>query len=325
MVVDLNGDLINDEKKTITQAVGITLQKHTHKFTNYVTKNICQKRGESTDKNKIVNFIKRYDINWKKAIKCKNTKTVEECAKKFKTLNDFFIRKIYDEKKLIDYLSNSPKTFGSPADSRTLYLYNEKYAKKVWVKGTNYCVKCMLGISNNKEVSEYYNKSHILISRLAHVDYHRFHSPVDGVFIGYYNIPGSYLSVDPKLINSKKNVLTLNNRSVYFISTKYFGIIALCIVGACCVGSIKVHNHRVGYKIQKGEEIGNFNFGGSTIVTVIPNNKNMEVIPELKKNNKKETYVTVGTKLIASNQQCKIYENVKKEMMKMIKINKKKK
>ena len=314
-VVDLKGNTMKDENKTFTQSFGINLQKHTDIFTKYITTNVCQKRGESESKNDIINFINTYNIDWKKALKCKNVSTIEDCAEKFKTLNDFFIRKIP-----INIKDSSETVFSSVADARTIYFHNEKYAKKIWVKGVNYCLKCMLKIGNNETLSNYYNDSHILISRLAPVDYHRFHSPVDGEFIGFYEIEGTYLSVDPIIVNSSKNVLSSNNRIILYIYSKYFGIIALSIVGATCVGSIKVHNHKIGYKIKKGEELGYFNFGGSTIVTVIPYNKNIDVIPELTKNSKKkiETYVEVGESLMKSKimieKENRIINEIKKKI-----------
>jgi len=318
LVKDLDGTIKKDEIKTIPQFIGINLQKQTNVFTDYFTEEICKKKGDNIDKNKIIDFIKIYKIQWLEAIKCKNVKTIEECVEKFKNLNDFFIRKIS-----IKIQSKSPMVFGSPADCRTLYMYNEEYAKKVWIKGVNYCIKCMLKLEN-ETIINYYKKSHILISRLAPVDYHRFHSPIDGEFLGKYNIPGLYYSVDPTLINSKTDVYTRNVRSVYFINTKFFGIIALCIIGATCVGSIKLHNHRIGYKIKKGDELGYFQFGGSTIVTIIPYNK-LNIIPQLDKNSEEitETYVRVGDSLITSKSSNIALNHIKDELQTMIKTIKK--
>ena len=52
----------------------------------------------------------------------------------------------------------------------------------------------------------------MLISRLAPVDYHRFHFPVDATLQKTKLIPGSLYSVSPIALKQMVNVLTENKR-----------------------------------------------------------------------------------------------------------------
>jgi len=60
--------------------------------------------------------------------------------------------------------------------------------------------------------------------RLAPQDYHRFHSPVDGIVEKVKEIPGTYYTVNPMAIREKDvDVFTENKRTVMALQTKEFG------------------------------------------------------------------------------------------------------
>jgi len=293
VVVDINGKEVT-EYQPIMNSFGIYIQKYlpSDSMMTYLTKNVCESKGRSVDKQDMIDFINDYHIDWQDCIKCNDSETMEECLSKFKTLNDFFIRK-----KKITISDTTNNTLCSPADARTVIFKNEKQAKKLWIKGNKYCLNCMLRLT--KPLGKYYENANIIISRLAPQDYHRFHSPISGKYHSHYEIEGTYKSVNPTIVNSKKNVYTENARIVYFIETKKFGMVAMCFVGASCIGSIKLHKKTT---IKKGDELGYFGFGGSTIITVIPENKDIHLNSVISKNTRKlrETYMKVGDIIVSS-------------------------
>lgn len=280
MIEDLKGNIIDEPLSWLNYA-GLHLQSILPSSTvnNYITNNVCENKGKSTDKDEIRKFIEDYQIDWKDCIKCKNVKTIDECVKKFKTLNDFFIRK-----KKINIKPSETKII-NPADSRVKYMKNKK---KMEIKGHSYCISCMLKVSG--KMKKYYENSHIIVSRLSPQDNHRFYSPVSGTIMDQYEIEGEFYSVHP-IVRDRKNVYQKNYRHVLFIKTKNFGVVALCVIGATCIGSIKIHKKQ---KVKQGEELGYFNFGGSTIVTIIP--EDVKINKVLTKNSKKniETYMKIG-------------------------------
>ena len=253
----------------------------------HITENMCTAKGNSTDPDDILKFINTYDVDWEHAIACKSD-TLDQCVKRYRTLNDFFIRKI----PVTVYQKTNDKILTSPATCRTTLFANCTNAKKFWVKGTEFNISNLL--QQNKD--RYFVHSNILISRLAPVDYHRFHSPVGGTFVKKIIIPGSYYSVNPMLVNSETNVFTENSRVVYYIDTVYFGTIAIVIVGATCVSSIFLHEKKQHESIEKGEELGYFKFGGSTLITIIPPNEKIVFDSRLLEHSreKTETYLNVG-------------------------------
>ena len=104
--------------------------------------------------------------------------------------------------------------------------------------------------------------------RLAPQDYHRFHSPVDGVVGKYVPVANGYLTVNPMAIREKDvDVFTENKRMVTVIQSPEFDKVGYIIVGAMLVGSIHITSPR-GSKVKRLDEVGYFAFGGSTIIVL---------------------------------------------------------
>jgi phosphatidylserine decarboxylase len=118
----------------------------------------------------------------------------------------------------------------------------------------------------------------IAISRLAPQDYHRWHSPVDGVIESITEIPGTYYTVNPQAINEAGvlNVFCENRRSVMIVRRKVGSsqppsVVAIVAVGAMLVGSIKYNpDIVVGAEIKRGQCLGAFQYGGSTVIALFP-------------------------------------------------------
>lgn len=296
------GSLVNINGKKIPENIASYAGLLIHKwlpsltFPQLITKKYCGDiYGATRDLKSKMKFIKKWNIDLTKTKKCKNYTSVEKCVKEeFRTINDIFIREL--QSKFIKISSkNNDSVIVSPATCRMTIFESEKISKKIWVKGHNFSIANMLNLSGNKILEEHFNDASIIISRLAPEDYHRFHNGIAGTLLGIYKIPGNYLSVHPVLVNSSNDVFIKNTRKIAFIKTKQFGIVAVVYVGAICVGSITITNGTA-KKLIKGNEFGYFEFGGSTIVTVMNNTK---FVKEYVRNSKKgiETYVQVGDRI----------------------------
>ena len=117
----------------------------------------------------------------------------------------------------------------------------------------------------------------MIIQRLAPQDYHHYHSPVNGFITKRFTITGPFYSVNSDAIRSENGAI-YNQRVVTFLNSTYINPttsstvkIAFVTIGATCVGSI-VHSVSVGANLTKGDKIGNFAFGGSTVVILFPPN-----------------------------------------------------
>lgn len=108
-----------------------------------------------------------------------------------------------------------------------------------------------------------------LVSRLAPVDYHRFHFPVAGVPSAPRLLKGPLFSVSPVALAVRPGILWENQRVVTLIDSDQFGPVAMVEIGATCVGSV-IQTFRPGRAVKRGAEKGLFRFGGSCVVVLMP-------------------------------------------------------
>ena len=138
----------------------------------------------------------------------------------------------------------------------------------------------------------------MLILRLAPNDYHRFHFPYAGIPSESTKIRGRYYSVSPYAVAKNfARVFCENKREYCTLNTEDKGEIIIAPVGATMVGSI--HNtFTPESKVEKGEEMGYFAFGGSTIILIVDSDK-IKIDQDLLENTKNqlETAVQMGEKI----------------------------
>lgn len=185
-------------------------------------------------------------------------------------------------------------TIVSPADARVLFFQNKEMSR-VWVKGQ--------GIEYSDLVGGYGPRNGLnwddgmqAVFRLSPQDYHRFHSPVTGTITLVKEIPGTYWASHPVAARSMNGALK-NERYVILIDTfqggtpsvpqSDIGTVAVVAVGSTCTGSVRLYKDNdlsdTGYLqrephptaewgkgdvIAKGDQLGVFQFGGSTVVVL---------------------------------------------------------
>jgi len=135
-------------------------------------------------------------------------------------------------------------------------------ATTIWIKGKNFNLKNLLKDDN---LAKEYSGGSLVIARLAPQDYHRFHSPVGGVLGKFIPCSGTYYTVNPIAVRDTIDVYTENKRQRVTIKSPEFGDVVYVTVGATMVGSI-MYTAKEGQTVKKGDELGYFAFGGSTVL-----------------------------------------------------------
>ena len=203
----------------------------------------------------------------------------------FVSFNEFFTRKLKDGTRPY---SVEESDFLSPADGRLLVYDDIVDDTKVQVKG----VEDSLHNLFDRELDDF-NGGKVAVVRLCPADYHRYHFPCKGTVVEQVNVKGKYHSVNPVALDSKEQIFCINKRSYTLIDTELFGRIAYMEVGAFGVAGI--HQTFTGTNVDRMEEKGYFDFGGSTVVLVFQKDA-IEFSADLidNSNNGIETLVKVG-------------------------------
>jgi len=210
---------------------------------------------------------------------------------------------VIDNRKLKDGVRpvqdvDDPAGICSAADSRLTVYQTTDLAKKFWIKGDEFDIPSLLGVPADSDKALAFNDSSLAIFRLAPADYHRFHSPIDGEIGEIVHIPGQYYTVNPQAVNEVDfDVFTANTRSVLYMKHTHTGLpVAFVAIGALLVGSIAWTNGgQKGSTVKRGDELGYFAYGGSTIVALFPQSV-IQFDADLVKNSEipLETLVKVG-------------------------------
>jgi phosphatidylserine decarboxylase len=236
--------------------------------------------NKSTSISKIQDFIDTYNIDMSE---------VQKDIKDFSCFNDFFYRKL--KKSARPIASN----FVSPGDGRLLAFESFEGINKFYVKGRDFTLYEFL---QDKKLAERFSNSSLLLLRLAPNDYHRYHFPIAGTASESKRIEGSYFSVSPlALVNNFAKVFCENKREYCILNTKEKGDILIAPVGATMVGSIYC-SYTADTTVKKGQEMGYFAFGGSSIVLLV-NKDRITIDSDILENsaNGMETYVRFGEKI----------------------------
>ena len=229
---------------------------------------------------RIASFVDTLNIDMSEA-----QKSIHE----FKSFNDFFYRKLKPGVRTIQ------QGLVSPGDGKLLAFSKVSEVNNFFIKGIEFTLH---GFLKNDELAAKYSNSSMVILRLAPNDYHRYHFPYDGIPSRSERIDGAYYSVSPISVSEMfTKVFCGNKREICRLETKGKGDILLIPVGATMVGSIR-STYEPGAPIEKGDEMGYFAFGGSTIVLLFDSGSfqlDNDLITNTK--NQLETSIKMGEKI----------------------------
>jgi phosphatidylserine decarboxylase len=217
-------------------------------------------------------YCKKYSVN---------TDEIQHPPNGFRTFDHFFTRKLLPGVHTVD---ENPLAIVSPVDGRIDQFGKITGTRILQAKNIDYLLSYLL--------PSFYHSTFIdgsfMTIYLSPADYHRIHSPVDGVITGVSYIPGKLFPVREYVVNGLAGLFSINERMVTCIDTAY-GKCVVCKVGAMNVGRISlsysdlVSNTRMfrGKKEEmypsqlqpythKGDELGIFHLG-STVILLFEN------------------------------------------------------
>lgn len=245
-----------------------------------ITEYYGKKMNQSSSVKNIIPFIEKFNIDLSDS---------EKSISEFVSFNDFFYRKLKKNAREIQ------KGLVSPGDGRILAFNSVGDINEFFIKGQGFTLDKFLA---DKELSIQYKNHSLVILRLAPNDYHRYHFPYSGTPSESKKIKGKYYSVSPiALAKNFVKVFCENKREYCVLETEKQGDILIAPVGATMVGSI-ISTYQPNQQVNKGDEMGYFAFGGSTIVLLVDSEK-FKIDSDIIENTKKhlETYVQMGEKI----------------------------
>lgn len=182
----------------------------------------------------------------------------------FDSYNDCFCRQIKPEFRPVDMEQTH---LISPCDAK-LTLHGIGSDACFSIKGHSYTLEELLCDS---KLSRNFDGGTLAIFRLSVDDYHRYIYFDSGVVQNEILIPGVFHTVNP-FAASKRAIYKENTRSYRAIKTDNFGQVLQMEVGALMVGRIVNEPILEGTRVDRGQEKGHFEFGGSTVILVFQKN-----------------------------------------------------
>lgn len=196
------------------------------------------------------------------------------------SFNAYFHREIKPEARPIAG-EGDPRVVVSANDG-TVYriAYDVERRDTFWIKGQPYSLADMLAGS---EYLDRFVWGTVFQSFLSGADYHRYHAPIAGTVREARVIEGLLFSDDESAgydptagTYSQGYETSVNNRGLVIIESPHerLGAVAVMPIGITEISSVTLHNQKtgkplaVGDELDKGDEIGFFSYGGSSLALV---------------------------------------------------------
>ena len=225
----------------------------------------------------IAPFIRRHSIDMSQYEK-----------KEYVSYNDFFTRKMIHG---IRNIETRPEVFVSPCDSR-LAVYKIDDTRRFSIKHSQYTVSELL---RNRKLAGKYAGGYIWVFRLCVEDYHHYIYVDGGKESKRFHIKGILHTVNPAA-GDRLPVYKENTREYSVLKSDNFGEVIQMEVGAMFVG--KIENGPVQVRAERGQEKGNFAFGGSTVI-LMTRSKSVQPDEDILENSARgiETRVRLGERV----------------------------
>ncbi len=205
---------------------------------------------------------------------------------KFKSFNHFFNRQMNLEKYRplgVELDADGEDLAITSANDGTVYRISENvaYNGKFWMKGQEFSLFDMMGggvdIDGRRTPAFSIDKfigGSVMQSFLSGSDYHRWHAPMTGKVIEARRINGmTFSSLLTEGLDLGAGVLSqgyaamVNTRGLIIIENSKLGQVAVIPIGITEISSINITVSK-GQKVQKGDELGYFSYGGSSLALV---------------------------------------------------------
>jgi phosphatidylserine decarboxylase len=194
----------------------------------------------------------------------------------FASWNDFFIRQFKPGLRPVASPDDAKIVVSACEAAPFSIQKNVKKTDTFWIKGQPYSLEHMLMGHH----TDYYVGGTVYQAFLSAENYHRWHSPIDGTIKEFHLVGGSYyaeaasVGFDPAGPNNSQGYIAhVAARALIFIESKdpVLGMVCVIPIGMAEVSSCVI-TVKKGQKVKKGEQIGYFQFGGSTHCVVFKKN-----------------------------------------------------
>jgi phosphatidylserine decarboxylase len=190
----------------------------------------------------------------------------------WQSFNDYFHRQIKPECRPIDG-PHDPKVIVSANDGTVYRIARAvKAVDRFWLKGQPYSLVNML---NNRYIDRFVGGD-VFQSFLSGADYHRWRSPIAGVVRHARVVDGLMFSDaesagdDPTAgTYSQGYEASVNTRGLVFIESDdpTIGMVCVMPIGITEISSVTIQV-KDGDRVEKGQELGFFSYGGSSMCLV---------------------------------------------------------
>lgn len=187
----------------------------------------------------------------------------------FKSWNDFFTRKFKPGVRPVEEPDNNDSVNSACESTPYRICRNAQKYSNFWLKSQPYSLEFMFG---GDDCVDQFVGGTVYQAYLSAHNYHRWHSPVNGVIHKAWVLKGSYYSLAPaegvrldELHVSQPYLTHVATRAIMLIEcdNPTIGLMAFIAVGIAEVSSC-VSTVQAGQRVRKGDELGYFQFGGST-------------------------------------------------------------
>ena len=189
----------------------------------------------------------------------------------FTSWNDFFTRRFKPGQRPVHSPDDDEIIVAACESTPYAIATQVKLQDSFWIKSQPYSLRDMLA---GDPTCEQFVGGTVYQAFLSATNYHRWHSPIAGTIVRAFVQPGTYYSetdsegaaaTDPA--NSQGYLAHVATRAIFILhaDNPSIGLVAFIAIGmsevsSCLIGPDMTAGHHVG----KGEELGYFQFGGST-------------------------------------------------------------
>ncbi|MBA8989413.1 phosphatidylserine decarboxylase [Curtobacterium pusillum] len=209
----------------------------------------------------------------------------------FASWNDFFTRHFRDGERPVASADDTA-VIVSPCEATPYRIASRVHRRdEFWAKAEPYSVEELL--AGDESVDAFVDGT-VWQAFLSALDYHRWHSPVAGRIVRAWVQPGTYFSeadaqgtdaAEPTL--SQGYLAHVATRAVFVIDADdpAIGLVAVVFIGMSDVSSCVIgEGLGAGARVGKGDELGYFQFGGSTVCVLfgpgVVESFSLEAVPQ---------------------------------------------
>jgi phosphatidylserine decarboxylase len=193
----------------------------------------------------------------------------------FRSWNDFFTRRFREDARPVAAPDDDSVIVSACESTAYAITHDVRRTDEFWVKSEPYSLHDMLA---GDEAVDHFVGGTVYQAYLSALNYHRWHSPVAGTVVRAFTVGGTYYSeadsqgagaVEPQ--RSQGYLAHVAARAVFVLEADDpgIGLVAFVPVGMSDVSSCRIGDDIApGHHVAKGDELGYFQFGGSTYCLV---------------------------------------------------------